>query len=394
MLLVLLGVLLPTPSFADLAVEGKIPPFASPTTANNDGKMGELAAAVTDGGKPVENAVVLFEVYTTHGTDKGSHDAQMKEMEEILAGRKPAPAFRVDDVKLTGEPQRLVGASRGNGLYAAPFRFPYGRLFVKVTAIADGRPTVAPILYSTRIHCNQVNLDGFARQKEFLDHAREIVKRGNFTMLERAAAAMRKDLDAGHSMRFMIVHHEKDPRAYDDRLAALALAAKNKDPRTAAAALDRLDNAYAEALGIFLRVDLAPEQTVTTGRPASFRLRLYDPVNNHPLRTSLVVVQPEIDRAAETHAKAEGFHARLHAGHGGGDHSAHAHHHGPATPTAVPPGIVPRSNPDGSLTFSSTFEASGQKTLRLKLYYDGREFTHDLPVKVEPGPGKESGRVS
>ncbi len=176
LLLVLLGVLLPTPSFADLAVEGTIPPFA------NDGEMGELAAAVTDGGKPVENAVVLFEVYTAHGTDKGSHDAQMKEMEEILAGRKPAPAFRVDDVKLSGEPQRLAGAPRGNGLYAAPFRFPHGRLFVKVTAIANGQPTVVPVLYSTRIHCDQVNLDGFERQREFLGHAREIVKRGNFSL--------------------------------------------------------------------------------------------------------------------------------------------------------------------------------------------------------------------
>jgi hypothetical protein len=298
------------------------------------------------------------------------------------------------DVNLSGEPQRLVGTPRGDGLYAAPFRFPYGRLFVKVTAIADGRPTVAPVLYSTRIHCNQVNLDGFERQREFLGHSREIVKRGNFTMLERAASAMRKDLDAGHSMRFMIVHHDKDPRAYDDGLAALALAAKNKDPRAASAALDRLEKAYATALGIFLSVDLKPEGTVSAGRLASFRLRLNDPINNHPLRTSLVVVQPEIDRPAETHAGAEGFHARLHAGHGGDDHSAHAHHHGPVQRSAVPPGIVPRSNPDGSLTFSSSFEAPGEKTLRLKLYYDGREFTHDIPIRVEPAPKRPARGVS
>lgn len=384
----LLLVSIPVMADAAMSVEGKIPLFA------NDGEMGELSASITDGGKPVEDAVVLFEVYTAHGTDKGSHDAQMKEMEEILAGRKPAPAFRLGDVKLPGEPQRLVGAPRGDGTYAVPFRFPYGRLFVKVTAIADGRTTVAPVLYSARIHCGQVNLDGFERQKEFLDHAREIVKRGNFTMLERAASAMRKDLDAGHSMRFMIVHHDKDPRAYDNALASLAQAAKDKDPRTAAAALDRLEKAYATALGIFLSVDLKPEGAVTAGRPASFRIRLNDPINNHPLRTSLVVVQPEIDRPAETHAKAEAFHARLHAGHGADDHSAHAHHHGPAAPAAVPPGIVPRSNPDGTLAFSAAFDAPGEKTLRLKLYYDGREFTHDIPIRVEPAPKRPARGVS
>lgn len=384
----LLVVLIPAAANAALSVEGKIPPFA------NDGEMGEISAVITDGGKPVENSVVLFEVYTVHETDMGSHDAQMKEMDEILAGRKPAPAFRLGEVKLSGEPQRLVGAPLGNGTYAAPFRFPHGRLFVKVTAIADGRTTVAPVLYSTLIHCGQVNLDGFERQKEFLDHAREIFKRGNFTMLERVASSMRKDLDTGHSIRFMIVHHDKDPRAYDDGLASLALAAKNKDPRAATAALDQLEKAYATALGIFLSVDLKQEGAVSAGRPASFRLRLNDPINNHPLRTSLVVVQPGIDRSAETHAKAEAFHARLHAGHAEDDHSAHAHHHGPATPAAVPPGIVPRSDPDGSLAFSTTFDAPGEKTLRLKLYYDGREFTHDIPVRVEPAPRVPSGRVS
>ncbi|MEK6813311.1 MAG: hypothetical protein AABY65_01055 [Nitrospirota bacterium] len=95
----LLFVLIPAMADAALSVEGKIPQFA------NDGEIGELAAVVADGGKPVEDAVVLFEVYTAHGTDKGSHDAQMKEMEEILAGRKPAPAFRLGDVNLSGEPK-------------------------------------------------------------------------------------------------------------------------------------------------------------------------------------------------------------------------------------------------------------------------------------------------
>ncbi len=213
-------------------------------------------------------------------------------------------------------------------------------------------------------------------------------------MLERTAGAMRKDLDAGHSMRFMIVHHEKDPSAYDGGLASLASAARNKDAQAAGAALDQLERAYSEALGIFLNVAIEPETPAIAGRSASFRLRLHDPVNNHPLRTSLVVVQPEIDPAAETHAGAEAFHAKLHSGHSGDEHSAHAHHHGPAQHSAVPPGIVPRSDPDGSFAFSTTFESPGRKTVRLKLYYDGREFTHDVPIKVEPGPKRPAGGLS
>ncbi|MBI3393987.1 MAG: hypothetical protein HY039_12545 [Nitrospirae bacterium] len=79
---------------------------------------------------------------------------------------------------------------------------------------------------------------------------------------------------------------------------------------------------------------------------------------------------------------------------GGFESVAGSRCHGPAEPKVIPPGIVPRSNPDGSLTFSSTFEASGEKTLRLKLYYNGREFTHDLPVSVEPGPKRPPGGLS
>ncbi len=196
------GILPPAFAAAELAVEGKIPLFA------NDGETGELAARVSDAGRPVDDAVVVFEVYPAEGGDGRPHDVQMREMAEIQAGTKPAPFFRPADIALTGEPTRLVGTPRGNGLYATAYRFPHGRVFVKLTALAGGKTVLAPALYSTRVHCDQVNLDGFERQKEFLDQAREITRGGHFPMLERVAAAMRRDLDTGHSMRYMVTHHE------------------------------------------------------------------------------------------------------------------------------------------------------------------------------------------
>ncbi len=374
-LVALVGILSPIPAAADLSVQGKIPLFA------NDGEQGELAAHVSDSGRPMDDAVVLFEVYLAPEGDARPHDVQMQEMKEIQAGKKPAPVFRLGDIALTGEPTRLVGAPRGNGLYGTPYRFPHGRIFVKVTAIADGKTVVSPTLYSTRVHCDQVNLDGFDRQKEFLDQAREIVRGGHFPMLERVAAAMRKDLDTGHSMRYMVTHHEKDPRAYDDGLTALAQAARSRDGAAALAALDTLEAAYVEALKTFLLVELKSDTPATAGRRAAFRLTMRDPINDHPLRTTLVVVQPGIDRAAETRSRSQTFHQKLMAGPPGHGRSAHPHH-GAAAPAAVPPGIVPRTNPDGSLGFLHAFDAPGESTIRLKIYYDGREFTHDLPLTV------------
>lgn len=369
------GILPPAFAAAELAVEGKIPLFA------NDGETGELAARVSDAGRPVDDAVVVFEVYPAEGGDGRPHDVQMREMAEIQAGTKPAPFVCPADIALTGEPTRLVGTPRGNGLYATAYRFPHGRVFVKLTALAGGKTALAPALYSTRVHCDQVNLDGFERQKEFLDQAREITRGRHFPVLERVAAAMRRDLDTGHSMRYMVTHHEKDPRPYDEGLAALARAARGRNTAAALAALDHMEAAYAAALTIFLAVELKSDGPAAARQPVAYRVTLYDPINGHPLRATLLIVQPGIDRAAETLARAQAFHQKLHATRAGHRHQSPASH-GAALPAAVPPGIVPRTNPDGSFAFSHVFDAPGEKTIRLKVYYDGREFTLDLPVSV------------
>lgn len=175
--------------------------------------------------EPLEEDLYL-EVYEFHyimfpklapQEDTWYHEKQMSFMEEVLNGRtepyRPSLSDRSVKKILKISPKETIKLKSNNGRnYHTEWEAKHGRIFFRVK---KNSVYIDQNVYSMRVHCSHIDMRSVEKLKELLLALELPVVHENRSMAKNIYKALFAAYTQGHSLQFMLEHHEIDTEEWD-----------------------------------------------------------------------------------------------------------------------------------------------------------------------------------
>jgi hypothetical protein len=251
--------------------------------------------------------------------DTWPHEQQMHYMQEVKAGRAEAYAPLMTDEKvreiLHVSPMRTVALSSIDGkTHYTDWEARHGRIFFRVKNEAA---YLDDSIHTMRVHCRHIDMRTVEKLKEQLQTMKLPLKHKNNSFAAQRYNDVHTTYTKGHSLRFMLQHHERDTEELDALFADLEALIADSDFKQAEQAVSRIEHIIIEKEQEFYRVDAAKNGQ-------DIHVEVEDVINQYSFIE---------DTAAEVYVKEyrkptmEELMTRAHSGamdHAYGDHAAHA----------------------------------------------------------------------
>ncbi len=180
---------------------------------------------------PVDDPVAL-RVYRFHyplhpdiapEPDTWSHRKQMEHMANVKAGK--TSAYEPDSEQPRME--KILNVSSKSTMSLKPgsdrktftgnWTAKHGRIFFRVRV----REQFLPGVYTSRVHCRRINMNSVEQLKEMLTMLRLPLTHGHGEMADTLLERIEKIYRRGHSLRFMLAHHQIEHEKLDRTLRRL-----------------------------------------------------------------------------------------------------------------------------------------------------------------------------
>jgi hypothetical protein len=251
--------------------------------------------------------------------DAWPHEQQMRYMQEVNTGRAEAYAPLMTDEKvreiLHVSPMRTVALSSIDGeTHYTDWEARHGRIFFRVRNEAE---YLDESIYTMRVHCRHIDMRTVEKLKEQLQTLKLPLKHKNSSFAAQRYSDLNTTYTSGHSLRFMLQHHERDTEELDALFTDLEALIAESDFNRAGEVVTRIEHEIIEKEREFFRVNAAK-----TGQ--DIHVEVEDVINQYSFLE---------DPAAEVYVKEyreptmEELMTRAHSGpmdHVHGDHAAHA----------------------------------------------------------------------
>lgn len=262
--------------------------------------------------------------------DTWNHQLQMQHMKDVLAGRQAPYAPDMQDPKLreilhTVAPLSLKMEQVAPRTFALNWIASHGRIFFRFRA---GDETLGTV-YSMRVHCRHADLRSVERLKQSLRQFEMPLQHGHMQMAAELLPTIRALYREGHSLRYMMTHHEHDVSALDASMQSLEAAVQSGDR-------DRAADALAQVVGEVRRAEQIFRQADVRRSRGQVSVRLHD----------LTGFDYSGDPSSEVYVRRAGLEPPPHPMPAAGAHSAHQHA-APPDKAALTKGAI-RMQPDGA----------------------------------------------
>jgi hypothetical protein len=206
------------------------------STHSFEGDIERIAFYFTE---PVTENLYL-EVYEFHyimfpelapDEDTWPHEKQMSFMVDVIAGRVEGykPHFTDEKVReiLKISPMQTVTLSSPDGkTHYTDWKAKHGRIFFRVK---NETKYLNDTIYTMRVHCRHIDMRTVEKLKEQLQAIKLPLKHKNRSFATKLYNDLNTTYTQGHSLRFMLKHHEKETEDLDVLFTQLKGSIANSD---------------------------------------------------------------------------------------------------------------------------------------------------------------------
>ena len=233
------------------------------STHSFEGDMERIAFHFTE---PVTEELYL-EVYEFHyimfphlapEEDTWPHDKQMTYMEDVITDRTGGynPQFTDKKVReiLKVSPMQTISLLSVDGkTHYTDWKARHGRIFFRVRNEAE---YLDDSVYTMRVHCQHVDMRTVEKLKEQLQAIKLPLEHKNSSFALKLYGDLNNTYTEGHSLRFMLQHHEKETEDLDALLAKLQVLIANSDFDQAGKLVAQIEHNIAEKEKVFYTVNV------------------------------------------------------------------------------------------------------------------------------------------
>ena len=213
------------------------------------------------------NETLYLEVYEFHyimfpelspEEDTWPHEKQMSFMEDVVAGRTGGhnPQLTDDKVReiLEVSPMQIVALSSLDGkTHYTDWEARHGRIYFRVrneTGYIDNS------VHTMRVHCRRIDMRTVERLKEQLQAIKLPLEHENSSFASKLLGDLNTTYTQGHSLRFMLHHHERETEDLDVLLAKLQESIASSDFDQAGKLVSQIERKIAEKEKVFYTVNV------------------------------------------------------------------------------------------------------------------------------------------
>lgn len=213
--------------------------------------------------------------------DTWPHKPQMEYMQAVIDGKVASfvPSIKDGNIKeiLEISPKKSYTLKESpDGTYILNWNATHGRIFFRIKA---GDEYVGD-LYTTRVHCNHVDMRSFERLKDSLEAMALPLEHKNTAMAETVFEGAYSLYKMGHSPRFMLMHHEYPADDLDALFDSLKEKIENGD-------LEGAENKRAELFGMLIEKEGLFYELAADTEGNILRVTIQDKINDYSFHDDL-----------------------------------------------------------------------------------------------------------
>ena len=180
--------------------------------------------------------------------DTWPHDKQMSFMEDVIAGRVEGYNPHITDEKVreilkVSPMQTIALSSKDSKIYYTDWKAKHGRIFFRVKNETE---YLNDAIYTMRVHCRHIDMRTVEKLKEKLQAIKLPLNHQNSSFAAKLYDDLYTTYTKGHSLRFMLQHHERETEDMDILFTQLQGSIANSDFDQAGKLVGQIENKITE----------------------------------------------------------------------------------------------------------------------------------------------------
>ena len=163
--------------------------------------------------------------------DTWTHEKQMSFMEDVIAGKAEAYKPHLSDEKVReilniSPMQTITLSSEDSSIYYTDWKAKHGRIFFRVK---NETKYLDDTIYTMRVHCRHIDMKTVEKLKEQIRAIKLPLEHKNRSFATNLYNDLYTIYTQGHSLKFMLTHHEKETEDLDILFTQLQGSIANSD---------------------------------------------------------------------------------------------------------------------------------------------------------------------
>ena len=215
------------------------------------------------------NKRVVMEIYTFHypmypeialNEDTMVHEKQERLMDQEHDNPQivEMKESRIQKIFKKKKKKTIKLDSSDNQTFYKNWKPGHGRKFIRIR-VGD---EYIDKTYTTKVHCNNINMNSIEMLKDSLENMRMPLEHGNKIMSKQLFSEVHSAYTKGHSLRFMLDHHNKSTEKLDSMFENLNNSINNAEYESSKEILDNMKKRISEKEKVFfgLNIEISGER--------------------------------------------------------------------------------------------------------------------------------------